>query len=147
MIRHCCLCAILLVLGLAANFAFADEPALSRRWVYLQQNLQVTENVPKLEALLRRAEKAGYNGVVLADYKLNILDRVPEHYFRNAEQFKKTCDELKLEIIPAVMSFGYSDGILAHDPNLAEGLPCRNQPLRIKGGIGIVEGSTSLVPG
>src|SRR6478736_2488571 len=143
MIRHCCLCAILLVLGLAENFAFADEPALSRRWLYLQQNLQVTENVPKLEALLRRAEKAGYNGVVLADYKLNILDRVPEHYFRNAEQFKKTCDELKLEIIPAVMSFGYSDGILAHDPNLVEALPARKVPLRVEKGQVIPAGQTS----
>jgi hypothetical protein len=73
---------------------------------------------------------------------------VPEHYFRNAEQFKKTCDELKLEIIPAVMSFGYSDGILAHDPNLVEGLPCRNLPLRIKNGVAELDSDNpNLVPG
>ena len=30
---------------------------------------------------------------------------------------------MKLEIIPTVAGFGYSSGILAHDPNLAEGLP------------------------
>ena len=147
MTRLISIAAFFLAFAFTAS-AWTEEPPLSRRWLYLQQNLQVTENVPKLEAILRRAEKAGYNGVVLADYKLNILDRVPEHYFRNAEQFKKTCDELKLEVIPAVMSFGYSDGILAHDPNLAEGLPCRNLPLRIKGGVGVLAADNSnLVPG
>ena len=102
------------------------------RWVYLQQNLQVKENLPKIEAILRRAKAAGYNGVVLADYKLNILDRVPEHYYANAAEFKRICAELELEIIPTVCGFGYSSGILAHDPNLAEGLPVRDQPLIVR---------------
>jgi hypothetical protein len=129
----------------AAQSAAAEPPEL--RWVYLQQNLQVKENLPKIEAILRRAKAAGYNGVVLADYKLNILDHVPEHYFANAEQFKALCDELELEIIPAVCSFGYSSGILAHDPNLAEGLPVRDQPLVVRGGEAAVENPANLVPG
>lgn len=124
----------------------ADEP-LELRWVYLQQNLQVKENLPKVEAMLRRAKAAGYNGVVLADYKLNILDRVPDHYFDNARQFKAICDELDLEIIPAVCGFGYSSGILAHDPNLAEGLPVRDQPLIVRGDKAVVESQGNLVPG
>ncbi|MEO8497542.1 MAG: aminotransferase class V-fold PLP-dependent enzyme, partial [Planctomycetota bacterium] len=33
----------------------------------------------------------------------------------------------------AFMSFGYSDGILAHDPNLAEGLPTKNVPFVVRG--------------
>src|SRR5688572_12187225 len=99
---------------LACSIVSAEEP-IELRWVYLKQNLQVRENIPKVEAVLRRAAAAGYNGVVLADYKLNVLDRVPEHYFTNAEQFKKICAELRLEIIPTVADFGYSSGILAHD--------------------------------
>lgn len=102
------------------------EPEL--RWLYLQTNLQVADNVAKTEALMRRAAKAGYNGVVLADYKLNILDRVPEHYFKHAAQVKAVADELKLELIPAVAAIGYSDGLLAHNPNLAEGIPVRDAP-------------------
>src|SRR5687768_8926866 len=128
-------------LPLSAN---AQQPEL--RWVYLQQNLQVKENLPKIEAILRRAKAAGYNGVVLADYKLNVLDRVPEHYFEHARQFKSLCDELELEIVPAVCSFGYSSGILAHDPNLAEGLPVRDQPLVVRGGTAGVEKPANLVP-
>ena len=83
--------------------AGAAEPEF--RWLYLQQNLQVTENLPQIETVLQRAARAGYIGGVLADYKLNILDRVPDHYFRNAARFRDVCRESKLEIIPAVCSF------------------------------------------
>ena len=125
--------------------AQAAEPEF--RWVYLQQNLQVTENLPKIETTLRRAAKAGYNGVVLADYKLNILDRVPDHYFKNAGRFRELCRELKLEVIPAVCSFGYSSGILAHDPNLAEALPVRQTPFVVHGDVAKLERGGTLVTG
>lgn len=124
----------------------AAEP-LEMRWLYLQQNLQVAENLPKIEAILRRAAKSGYNGVVLADYKLNVLDRVPDHYFKNAARFREICRELNLEIIPTIASFGYSSGILAHDANLAEGLPARDVPLVVKGTHAVAENDRNLVPG
>jgi hypothetical protein len=128
-----------LVRALTIIFFFAAVPAraeeLSRRWVYLQLNLQVEANVEKAESILRRAAAAGYNGVVLADYKLNILDRVPDHYFRHAERFKQIARELKLEIIPTVAPMGYSDGLLAHNPNLAEGLPVKDAPFVVRGGV------------
>lgn len=112
----------------------AAEEALSKRWVYVQTNLQVNENADRLEPLLRRAQAAGYNGVLLADYKLNILDRVPNHYFTNARRIRALCEELKLDLIPAIGGFGYSSGILAHNPNLAEGLPVRNMPMVVRDG-------------
>ena len=116
----------------------AEQP-LKHRWFYLMTNLQVNENLPKAESLLRRAAKAGYNGVVLADFKLNVLDRVTDNYFKNARQFKATADELQIEVIPAVAPFGYSEGILTHDPNLAEGLPARDVPLRVEGDHAVVD--------
>lgn len=138
---------LVLACGLWPISTEAAEP-LAQRWLYLQQNLQVAENVPKIEGILRRAAKVGFNGVVLADYKLNILDRVPDHYFRNAERFKAICKELNLEIIPTVMSFGYSDGILAHDPNLVEGLPVKNTPFIVRGDTAVPVGNgQNLVPG
>ena len=128
--------------------AQAAEP-LERRWLYLQTNLQVEQNVDKAEGLLKRAASAGYNGVVLADYKLNILDRVPDHYFRNARRFRAIADELKLEIIPCVGAFGYSDGILAHDPNLAEGLPVRDAVLTAgpDGAVRLADAAEPMLPG
>lgn len=128
----------IIVASLAAP---ANAQQLERRWVYLQLNLQVKENVAKAEAIARRAHKAGYNGIVLADFKLNVLDRVPDFYFDHARQFKRTCDELGLEIIPAVCSVGYSDGILAHDPNLVEGLPVHDAEFVVQEGRAVLVGA------
>ena len=46
-----------------------DKLDLPDRWLYCQTNLQVEENVAKLDLLWRRAAKAGYTGVLLADSK------------------------------------------------------------------------------
>lgn len=57
-----------LILCLLSNTLQARS-GLSKRWVYVSSNLYVDENVPKLEQLLRHAQKAGYNGVLFTDYK------------------------------------------------------------------------------
>ena len=119
---------------LAASTAFAqDRPRFEQRWFYAQLNLQVEKSADELIGLLKRAGKAGYNGVVLADYKLNILERVPRHYFRNVARVKEAAAAAGIEIIPAVCPIGYSAGLLAHDPNLAEGLPVKEAPFVVKG--------------
>lgn len=145
-----CLFVRLLVAGTLlaapATSSAAEPPA--DRWIYLQTNLQVADNLQRLEPMLDRASKAGYNGVVLADYKLNVLDRVPEHYFTNAARFRRMCAERGLEIIPAVCGFGYSSGILAHDPNLAEALPVQAARLIVRNGEAAPElADRNLVPG
>jgi hypothetical protein len=127
-----------LVVLLGATLAGAEDgqtPRLERRWFYAQTNLQVEANADRLIELIRTASDAGYNGVVLADYKLNILDRVPDHYFRNAERVREAAATAKVEIIPAVFPIGYSAGLLAHDPNLAEGLPATSM-FEVRGGEG-----------
>lgn len=123
----------------------AAEPSV--RWVYLQLNLQVEANVAKAVAIAKRAKTAGYNGIVLADYKLNILDRVPQHYFRHVEQFKENCRQLGLEIIPAVCPMGYSDGLLAHNPNLAEGLPVKDAAFVVRDGTVVLAEQDNFLPG
>jgi hypothetical protein len=70
---------------------------------------------------------------VLADYKFQILDKMPPSYFRNVAAVQRTAQELGLEIYPAVCPIGYSSGLLAHDPNLAEGLPVRDARFVVKG--------------
>lgn len=138
-------CLSVAVLGVQRTFADDDLP---RRWVYLQTNLQVTENADRLEEILRRAKAVGYNGVLLADYKLNVLDRVTENYFTNARRTRRLCEDLKMELVPAIGSFGYSAGILAHDPNLAEGLPVREMPMVArKGRVELAAPRQNMIPG
>lgn len=121
---------------------------LTRRWVYIARNLQVDEGLRQAQKTMKEAATLGYNGVVLADYKLNILDRVPPHYFENLSAFKQTARELGLKIYPTVCPMGYSNGLLAHDPNLAEGLPVRNAPFVVKNGRADLQQSPEkLLPG
>lgn len=124
-----------LLLTTACHSATAEDapPRFSQRWFYASSNLLVDKNVDDLIALLDRAGKAGYNGLVLADYKLNLLDRMPPRYFQNVARVKEAAAEAGIEIIPAVFPIGYSSGLLAHDPNLAEGIPVKDATFTMKG--------------
>lgn len=151
MIRRILLCLGLLAVLLTGQSSLlaADDPSrpgtfggLAHRWVYLRFNLQVDAQVDQAIDVARRAAAAGYNGVVLADFKLNVLDRVIDRYFKNVARFKAVCDELGLEIVPCVASFGYSEGIYLHNPNLMEGLPAKEMPLRVKSGFARADGAS-----
>jgi hypothetical protein len=69
--------------------ALAQGPLYQQHWFYASHNLQVDRNVDVLIELIRRAAKRGYNGVVLADYKFNVLDRVPARYFKNVARVRQ----------------------------------------------------------
>src|SRR5438874_8471365 len=127
--------ALLAVLAVARPAAAADPtPKYADRWVYLMYNLQVDANADEAIKVIDRAAKAGYTGVVLADFKLSILDHVTQNWFKNAERVKKAAAAANIEIIPAVFPIGYSSGLLFHDPNLAEGVPVKDAPFVVKGG-------------
>jgi hypothetical protein len=133
---------------LVASGSCAGEPGMpaapyADRWVYCSFNLQVEKSADDLIALIDRSKRAGYTGVVLSDYKFQVLDRVPAHYFRNVERVKAAAARAGIELIPTVFSVGYSSGILAHDPNLAEGLPVVNQPYRVKDGAAVLDAGTT----
>ena len=133
--KHAPIWAFLLVFTSAALAVRGEEPKplYEQRWFYAMHNLLVDKNVDALIALIERAGKCGYNGVVLADYKFNILDIMPSKYFQNVARVRKAAAKAKIEIIPAVFPIGYSAGLLAHDPNLAEGLPVTDAPFVVKG--------------
>ncbi len=112
-----------------------EKLSLEKRWVYCSFNLWVDKNIDTLEAVMRRAAKAGYNGVLLADSKFAKLGDMDARYFKNVERVKLLAAELKLEVIPALFPVGYSGSMLWHDPNLAEALPVRDAPLVVKDGV------------
>ncbi len=77
--------------GFFGDACRASDPTDARfqeRWVYCSQNLLVDQNVDRVIDLLERAAKSGYTAMMLADYKYQILDRVDERHFRNAERVK-----------------------------------------------------------
>jgi hypothetical protein len=110
-------------------------PATPTLWFYCSTNLLVDENVAKLEELLARAAKAGYTRVLLADSKFARFDAMEPRYFKNVERAKAAAKKCGVEIVPAVFPIGYSEGLLSHDPNLAEALPVKDEPFTVKGGV------------
>jgi len=126
----------LLLITISATPIFAEDAdaAKFRLWFYLPTNLLVDENVERGIELLHRAEKAGYNGVLLTDSKFCRWDLLPERYIQNVRRFREECRKCHLECFAAVCPIGYSNDLLSRDPNLAEGLPVKNAPFVVKNG-------------
>jgi hypothetical protein len=55
-------------------------------------------------------------------------------YMSNIDRVKQIAKDLKLEIVPALFNIGYSNNLLWHDPNLAEGLPVKDALFVVSGG-------------
>jgi len=117
----------------------AGVPTLAYRWVYLQTNLFPEESVPRIEGLLRRAAKAGYNGLVITDTKMQSLAEPPPFYRERLARILATAKSVGVEVVPAVLPVGYAGSMLAHNPNLVEAMPVRDAVFRVKGGAAELE--------
>lgn len=106
-----------------------------QRWVYVSQNLYVDKNIDTVIALLERAKKAGYTGMVLADSKFGRLPQMDTRYFDNVARVVEAAKRLQFDIIPAIFPIGYSESLLSQDVNLAAGVPVKGAPFVVKGGV------------
>ena len=112
--------------------ALPQAPVYRHRWVYVSRGLSRDQDVEDIRQIARTAAAHGLNGIALAA-GLDRLDLQQPAYFERLAQVKQTCDELGLEIIPMIFSTGYGGSVIAHDRNLAEGLPVKDA-LFIAGG-------------
>ncbi|AIE86565.1 hypothetical protein [Fimbriimonas ginsengisoli] len=108
---------------------------LQYRWFYVQTNLFREEEVGHIEALLQRAAKVGYNGMVITDTKIESLDPYPDFYRKRVQTIKDEAKRLHIEVIPVALSVGYADAMLAHNPNLVEAAPVKDAPFVVHGGV------------
>jgi hypothetical protein len=136
--------AFLAVLALAGCGGPPKAPPLGplelrERWVYYPLDLREEKNVVKLEGIMRRAAKAGYNTVFLEDGNFGKLPLMDAAYFRHIERVKAAARENKLAIVPGLFQVGHSENLLAQDPNLAEGLPVRDALFVVRGGAARLE--------
>lgn len=99
-----------------------DAPDYPLRWVFSQHNLLVNSNLATLKTIADTMSFYKLNGLQQNDFKYNILDQMFDRYFNNVDTLKNIYAERMIDIIPGVCNIGWSDGILYHDPNLAEGL-------------------------
>ena len=113
--------------------------ALREKWIYYPLDLEQSRNVDKLIALMDRATTLGFNTVLLEDPHFGHLPLMDGEYFRHLERIKAAAAERKIDLVPAMFQIGHSENLLAQDPNLAEGLPVREQLFVVRGGVARVE--------
>ncbi|PLX32415.1 MAG: hypothetical protein C0600_02660, partial [Ignavibacteria bacterium] len=104
-----------------------DAPQFPRRWFYYPTNVLVGDNITAAKAMWDEALDHRLNGVHLVDSKFSRPSTLPQRYFDSLAALRDYAADRRLEIIPGVMPFGYSNSLLFHNPNLASGLPVRQQ--------------------
>jgi len=126
--------------GLAAGMlltvsvvAGAGAPSYRDRFVWVfGWNLSKDADVADVSRLIETAAGHGINGAIVS-FGLDTLCKKTDDYFRRLEQIKQCCEKNSVELIPAVFSVGYGGGVLAHDRNLAEGMPVEGALFVVKG--------------
>ena len=101
-------------------------------WVF-GWGLGKDSDVAEISRVLQTAGQHGFNGAVVS-FGLDTLCKQSADYFRRLNEVQQACEQNRLELIPAVFSVGYGGGILAHDRNLAEGLPVEDAPFLVRAG-------------
>ncbi|MFM7055858.1 MAG: hypothetical protein ACKO2P_02935 [Planctomycetota bacterium] len=131
---------LILLPFLLQGFSVATASAQTlERWIYASSNLLIPEQLQRLEELMREAAPLGYTHLLLADSKFSRLHELDERYFRNVARLRETAAQLGIKLVPAVFPVGYSNSLLAQNPNLAEGLPVRGALFEVQGGVAQVQ--------
>jgi hypothetical protein len=88
--------------------------------------------VAEISKILQTAGQHRLNGAVVS-FGFDTLSQKSPDFFRRLQAVDRCCEENRLELIPSLFSVGYGSGALAHDPNLAEGLPVEAAPFLVQG--------------
>jgi len=116
------------------------EPlSVREKWVYYPLDLSQKKNVDKLIGLFDRAAKVGFTTFLLEDPNFGHLRLMDDVYYGYLERIKAAAAERKIDLVPAMFQVGHSENLLVQDPNLAEGLPVRDQIFVVRGGVARVE--------
>lgn len=113
--------------------------SLQEKWIYFPLDLAEKKNVDTLIALMDRAVKIGFTTILLEDPNFGRLPLMDEVYYSYLERIKAAAAERKIDLVPAMFQIGHSENLLSQDPNLAEGLPVRDQLFVARGGVATLE--------
>lgn len=101
----------------------------TQKLLYVMTNFMLAKEVDETIDRARRAAKVGYTHIVLVDSKFCRWDWIERPaYDENVKRLVRECRAVGLKVLAGVCPFGYSEDILASDPNLVEALPVVGAP-------------------
>ena len=103
------------------------------RWFYVSRGLTEDSHVEDIRRLVETAADHGLNGMYLSA-GFDAIDLKGDDYLRRLREVKQICDSNRVELIPRCLDIGYNGGLLAHDRNLAAGIPVRDSLFVVKRG-------------
>ena len=105
------------------------------RLFYLGTNLLVDASLPKIAAIADRAAKAGYNTVLLADWKFGQPWAFGERYVKRVRKVAAMLRARKLRIIVNVCPLGDPTPFMNECPEEVECLPSLGTPFEVVNGV------------
>ncbi|MFI5201545.1 MAG: T9SS type A sorting domain-containing protein [Candidatus Kapaibacterium sp.] len=112
--------------GIIPSLHIFDWPDYPIRWVFSTHNLIVPSQISDLETIEDSMAAHKLNGLQQNDFKNNIysvFENSYPQYFYNVDSLQAYSAKTNVELIPGLFPIGWSEGILFHDPDLAEGIP------------------------
>lgn len=103
------------------------------RWFYMSRGLGNDADVIDIGEKVKTAAAAGLNGMVLSG-GLDRLSMQSDAYLRRLDRVKAICDAHAVELIPLIFSVGYGGSVLAHNRELAAGVPVEDALYVVKAG-------------
>ncbi len=103
------------------------------RWVYVSRGLSEDQHVEDIRQIAKTASENGMNGIYLSS-GFDGIDLKGKEYFRRLGEVRQIAEQYGLDIIPRCMDIGYNGSMLAHNRNLAAGLPVRDALFVADGG-------------
>ncbi|MFC1537292.1 hypothetical protein ACFL4P_00530 [Gemmatimonadota bacterium] len=111
----------------------ASQQKYPYRWTYMSRGLSNDKQVEDVAKIARICAQNGLNGILFS-CGADRLDIQSSDYVRRLKEVKKICDDLGVDIIPSIFSVGYGGTGLAHNKNLAAGIPVEEALFVVKGG-------------
>ena len=134
---------MLSLLILAAASAAMAAPKYAERWNYVGANLSSDAGVDTFLKVLQQSKDVGCTHILMPEGGYFNLPDNPA-YLKRVAKVKEKARELNLVLVPTVYSLGYSGRYLGSDPNLAAGLPVKDEPFTVSGKTAQVDPSLAI---
>ena len=124
--------------ALAAFICFTGASAaveMKEKWVIYSANFEDDTSVDRFIRVVEQARAAGCTHVFVDDPQFGFINEMPLHYWNNIKRARAAVEKSGLTVAPGLFPFGYSGAYLHLDPNVAAGLPVKDAPFIVKGGV------------